>query len=349
MKKKYNIEFWNFICHFGDLKLLDKFVDIVYPAFFNGYEREYGETRFLFKYVKLLSCEIEDEVFYFIYGVFIKDTLLKREQVLKGEELVEDPKELPTSPSSIFILSLLDHRLFFIKEHKDSPDMGNFKSTINHFMKRVILEKVNNEYNSYNEMRAENGGNQGRFKRKTKKDFIANYPEPELEIVQSSSDAEIEQFVRELKSIEKLTLDIINPNDEFDCNKFFEATRNTNKDMGVNSSKHVFTKTKSSVKNNTLPHDEVIKLSKEAVDDSNINFAISGKDLKGVTIDGTNETFKLSVPIDEVDDNPKFLSKKVYQTYMELVSSGVIRGALMKDIDAIKKKISQILDFLDWR
>lgn len=48
MKNNYNVEFWNFVCHFGEHKLLDFYVDLVHPAFTSKLIRNYGENCWFF-------------------------------------------------------------------------------------------------------------------------------------------------------------------------------------------------------------------------------------------------------------------------------------------------------------
>lgn len=69
-----------------------------------------------------------------IKGRIIKNTLLTREQVFDGADLVEDHDELETAPSSFFLLILNTHRLILCKEVSGAPTIQNFQSTSQCFL-----------------------------------------------------------------------------------------------------------------------------------------------------------------------------------------------------------------------
>ncbi|WP_028108884.1 hypothetical protein [Ferrimonas futtsuensis] len=338
MKKNYNIEFWNFVCHFGDLKLLDRYVQFVHPAFMNEHIRNYGDSRWLFNGVRLIEVTINNERLPFIYGRIVKDTILEREQVLKGDELIDDNLRIQNSPSSIFILSLKEHRMFFIKEQKDSPTMENFKATIEKFINNERRTYINDEYEYQKKLRQERGGN---YKVTKKCDLEASFPKPDIEVIPLSSDADIDEFIRGMKSIDKLSLKLVMPNSEYDCNEFFKSWREKNKKLGQSKSKVEFSKSKK-----TLPHEEVADLSKEAVKDGNILIKMTGKDINDDKLIGTHEEFKLTRTIGDINDSPRILVKETYESFLELIRDGVVRAPRISDGSSIKEKLEFIINMI---
>jgi hypothetical protein len=153
--KKLSVEFANFVCHVGERNLLESYLDFVHPAFFNDHKRVYADSSYFFYEPQLLEIkdENDEDVLPFIYGRLVKDTFLERKQRYDevDGELKDDPTALQNSPSSIFILSLLDHQLFFIKEHKFAPTLDTFKSCIEKFINNEREQIVENIYQAEKE------------------------------------------------------------------------------------------------------------------------------------------------------------------------------------------------------
>ncbi|BDY05751.1 hypothetical protein [Ferrimonas sp. YFM] len=339
MKKNYNVEFWNFVCHFGELKLLDRYLQFVHPAFMNNHVRNHGDSRWLFNGVQLIEVDINGEKLPFIYGRIVKDTILEREQVLKGSELIDDSLSIQNSPSSIFMLSLKEHRIFFIKEQKDAPTMDNFKATIERFINDEIKSYIDDEFHRQRSLRLERGGN---YKVTKKRDLEASYPRPDIEVIPLSSDADIDEFIKGMKSIDKLTLKLVMPNSEYDCNDFFKSWRKENKKFGHPKSKVEFSKSKK-----TLPHDEVADLSKEAVNDGNILIRMSGRDINNDKLTGTHEEFKLTRAISEINDSPRVLVKQTYESFLELIKGGVVRAPRIANLKSVRDKLNYIREMIN--
>jgi hypothetical protein len=339
LKNNYNIEFWNFVCHFGESKLLDYYLDLVHPAFIGEFKRNYGDSQLFFYDVQLIEIEINDETLPFIHGRLIKDTKLEREQVYENETLKEDKLTLPSAPSSIFILSLIDHRLFFIKEHRDSPSMEAFKATITKFIKDHRAALIDGEYQEKKEQREFYGKTK---KHVTKKDLAITYPEPNIEVIPLSSDADIEEFIRSMKIIDSVRLDLVMPNDEADCNPFFNEWRKKKKLLGESKSNISFTKTGKQ----SLPHQNVSDLSKEAAKDENVLVTLRGKDILNDKLIGTHDQFKLTKTVNELEDTPHQMTYMVYKTFKKLITDGVVRGPKISNKDKVKEKIKHILAML---
>ena len=339
MKKNINVEFANFVCHFGSLNMLDGFEQFIYPAVTGHRFRCYGETSMFFYDSRLVEIENENgKPSYFLYGRFVKDTHIQREQIYKDGKLVPDQDVFQTSPSSIFIVSLFDHRMSYIKEHRDSPPITSFKSTMEHIVNAEIADFRNFEYDRLLEMHNEYPD---RIKRPKRKELAVSYPDMELDIISLSSDSGIEDFINDLKVIDIFSLQLVTPNDETDSNGFFELWRSKQRKLKSEKSKIEFNKKKTSLK-----HDEVINVAKEAVDDGNVHINIKGKDLKGDVINGTNDHFKITTKLDELNDEPPATISKIYHIFKDLVDRGIVRRPRVSDPEVVLRKIREIAESL---
>lgn len=139
------ISFANFNATFGTkneplLKWLDSFF---VPALQSSFERKInqGKTRFFFKDVK---TERMSDGEFVVSGMIIKDTILdvftKYEE--KEDILRETSESHQSSPYSIFVILLRNHRMFLVKNQSGSPDLRGFASTISE-----ILKAYRKEYN----------------------------------------------------------------------------------------------------------------------------------------------------------------------------------------------------------
>ncbi|MFM4819965.1 hypothetical protein ACEUDB_04750 [Aeromonas hydrophila] len=337
MKRNLHLEFWNFVCHFGEHKLLDFYNEMVHPAFFEKHTRSHGKTNWFFHEVQFIKVEFKKENLPFVYGKIVKDTSIERNQVFEDDELKAAPLFVPTAPSSIFILSLIDHRLFFIKEHPDSPTMDNFKVTIEKFINTTRKKLINNDYEAHENIRKEHGGS---IKKVTKKSLHSRYPEPEIELIPLSSDADIDEFIRSMKTISSLKLKLVLPNSEADTNDFFNSLREETKKVGTNSSDLSFSKNKHAT---TMPHPKVAKLAKEARKDENIIITLHGTDIHDDKMIGSHEEFTLKKQIDDIKTTPYLLCKQAYETFLELINDGIVRGPKINDLEKIREKLTHIM------
>ncbi len=316
--------------------MLDCFLDYIYPAVTRGYVREYGDSTMFFYDTKVIQIRSDEENPLFLYGKFVKDTFIRREQVYVDGKLLQDKDVFQNSPSSIFIISLSDHRMFYIKEHRDSPNIDSFKSTMESIVNKHIKRIIDDEYSRLMELNSEYPD---RVKKPVKSKIEKNYPYMELDIIQLSSDANLEQFINEFKSIDRLSLALVMPNDETDPNDFFRSWRITKNKLNGAKSKIDFTK-----KGQSLPHSEVIDIAKDALNDGNIIINITGKDDKNDKINGTHESFKLTANIGELESTPEGVTSKIFRIFKDLINNGTIKHPRLKDKETIELKIAQIKD-----
>lgn len=148
-RKKY-LEFANFICRFGEDKvLLDLAQEIVVPAFISrDLERSIKNSKYFFHDVQLIELHGGNNPVLGIVGRFVKDTILSREQIFdaNNSRLIPDKQEIQSSPSSIFALILNNHRLLYLHETQYALSLASFQATIKSFIKQKHHDFLQNLY-----------------------------------------------------------------------------------------------------------------------------------------------------------------------------------------------------------
>lgn len=180
---------------------LTKYIEsIVLPALTSGIQREGSDgTTYLFEEVKI--SEIEDNEFV-IQGLIIKNTILEVKSEYTNENgLEKTDKKYKSSPYSLFMLYLKNHRIVLVKNQKGSPDTRAFIATF----RDVLRQYIRNE----NEKRKEEGENKLPY------------------CIVNAAGIKTAQSVKEsLKDVEKITQLIVkfHPlNAEWDYNPVFEG------------------------------------------------------------------------------------------------------------------------------
>jgi hypothetical protein len=311
------LELANLICRFGDKVLLDHFEEIVYPSFFDkSLRRVYGETSFFFERVRLLKLDDENgNEAVGICGRFIKDTMVRREQVyVEGEGLRQDHGEMQSSPSSLFLLILDNHRLIYAKETSDGPPKESFRSTLLSFLRQVhsrVLEEKRDALKDQGLSREE---------LRNEKDALSeSYQKPTLELVALTSEESIEEFIRSYEVLTQIKIAFADLNDETDLDDFFEQVQKAKDDVGSKKTTLVHTA------KGGLDKDAAIDQVTAATAQGNQNVTLVGSDEGGDRLVGNNEKFQLKTEIDNLNSSPTRAAKQMFKAFSELVASGRIR------------------------
>ena len=186
MKKTSTIA--NFNCKFGEKPMLPYFKEIIYPAFTNEHSRSVGDDKYFFEGVKLENSKGR----YILQGVLVKKTKLEIKTEYNDGELEYVNKFYDSAPISIFSLFLDNHRFIYTTNQKGSPDIRSFSATIKEFIKR--------EVSNYN------------LERK-KEDRII---QPKIDIVSIPEKSSIEEKLKQVKKIKKLSFKFFNLNGDMD-------------------------------------------------------------------------------------------------------------------------------------
>lgn len=148
--KKRTVELANFNCVFGDENepLLAHFSDVLLPAFKSGHKINYSNSYFTFEDI---TITYDNDLGYIFTGTFIRQTKLQiyTQTDPKTGKLINTNKEIPSSPFSIFVILLKNHRMLFFKNQNGSPRLSTFKTISEKMIRQFLREQNKNaEYNS---------------------------------------------------------------------------------------------------------------------------------------------------------------------------------------------------------
>ncbi len=282
MLTNQHLEVWNFVCRFGEQVLLDRYTELVEPAFQGNHERGWGDTRFVLNKVQYINAGTKAKPSPALAGRFVKDTVLHQEQKLVGGKLLPADGELPSAPSSLFVLILASHRLLFVREHRGSPDAKQFAATIDRFIRieRIkLIEKLHLASRATEE-------------RRSKAALHRDIPLPEVTATPVVLQSDIEEFVKKFARIRKVAIEIAPTNDEPDNEEFFQALRANGSAINAKKSRVEYSATP---KESLDPKATILQV--KAAQNGQATFSIAGEDRAGNALTGDNEELRMRVPL----------------------------------------------------
>lgn len=204
------IEFANFNCTFGEecLPLLNHFSDILYPALTQGYifKRD-DKTQWRLQNVRI---DVMNGT-YVLVGNFVKDTILEVKSHAVNDDIIPADEKYPSSPYSIFILSLKNHRMAFYRNQPGSPYIRSMKTIVNNCVKRY-LRKINKG-----------------------KSYADRFPATNINIVPIPSTSTVEEKFEAIKKIKHLSFKLYPLNGDPDISDAFSILRQSNQRLGSKS------------------------------------------------------------------------------------------------------------------
>lgn len=297
-KAQTQIEIGNLVVKFGDnLNLLDMLNEVVVPAFFDrSLKRTYSDTSYLFYRPEFLEIHGEPV----IAGRLVKDTVLERQQLLVAGELEAAGGTLPSSPSSLFVLLLGCHRLLFVREHRGSPSLDNFRTTLSKFLKirhRAFLKaKV--------EATSLETGDKPKMK-----DLLEKYPYPSVDLTPLGSHESIQSFLQKFKRIETVTAHLLETNSEIDNDGMFKSLRASQTRMKSRKTSLYYENKKHGL-STAETEQQLTVLSKQG----NHAMRVTGVDANGEKLEGNNDNFKVKIPITNLpSDLPSASAELVFR------------------------------------
>lgn len=310
--RQNTVTFANFICKFGrEQNLLDYVDEIVIPAYLESREaRKYGDATYYLLSVGVENIGTPEAPIAALAGRFVKQTILKRTQILDPEKgLSKDERSMESAPSSFFILRLDIHRLIYFAETPDAPDLRSFALASNAIIRRRHDEFINSLYNQHNE-----DGD-----KVTKKSLREKNPEPNVVVIPLTSQNDISSFISRYSKLQKIEFHLVRPNDEIDGQAMWRALRETTERLGAENTK---------VEHRNSDGLDTTQAVQEVVDASatgNQIVKMSGLDEEGNRLSGNNENYQLSVSIDNVPETKRGLIDRLYNIFKSLVSDGDIK------------------------
>ena len=230
--RQHNATFANFICRFGEEKvLLDYAKRIVIPAFTKDtYVRSYGKkTHYHFYETELMNLAgDDDDPIMVLAGRFVKQTELTRTQIFDDEKgLVQDEASLLSAPSAFFVLILNNHRLIYFPETPHAPDLNAFRVTAQQFLRQRHKEFIDRRYEK----------TRGDDDAPTKKSLYEAHPRPSVEVVPLTGKADIATFMRRFEKLKRINFRVVRPNDDIDAGEILGQVRELSDALGSTSTK----------------------------------------------------------------------------------------------------------------
>lgn len=279
--------FYNLVCRYGErATLLDLAVELLLPAIFGNHIRKFGLTRYFFTEVghtliQPIGFESEQVV---IFGRFIKDTVLKRDQVYEPEVgLVTDNQSMQSSPSTLFALNLNNHKLILAPEVPYAPGADAFATTLEQFLDRERNLFVRGIYKQ----------EANSAEPRTLSYLWEEYPPANVTVRPLAGTQDISDFLEQFARITTLNIKLLDTNAEFPKRDLFREMRAAKDDVKANTT--------------TLIHQNAEGLSRTAVAEEiqaaasggNQQVVIKGVDLDGTKLSGDNNNIRLQIEIPE--------------------------------------------------
>ncbi len=327
------VEFANFICRTDSLELLD-FVDtVVVPAFLLPLTRTWGESSYFLYDVNVVDLAPDTvKGVTAVAGRFVKNTVLRSEQVFSDGVLAANNQKIKSAPSAFFVLLLEQHKLIYCSEFKGAPSVDTFRSTLQQFINRAhakYLEAV------YDQRSAEAAAQTSVTKeRVTKAALLVEFPRPTLEIVPLASHESIAEFIGRFKALQSLSIRLIKPNNEINNEGFFDALRGNSDKLRSSTSTLTYRNADGLSKSTAVDH-------AEAAADGNAELKFSGKDQSGQQISGSNEDFRVVRFIQGLPTKTIAAAKRLFQEFSSARGSGLIAGEPSAS-DGQKLRLAQV-------
>jgi hypothetical protein len=301
----------NFICRFGDNDvLLDMAENIVIPAFLGNFVRTYSDTKYFFldaQIIDVISEKSKPELA--LIGRYVKAGKIARDQIYASGKIIKDHKELESAPTSFFVLLLSNHKLLYVRENSGAPSLQSFSSTIEAFIKSQRKNLITQEFERLKET----------TQKITRAALSEKYANPEINIVELSSDASIQEFVKKFTILNTVEVKLLDTNHELDNSPLFGQARKV-KDALNSDSISVKSQRKGLI---GLNREAVAALISKPAEEGNSRITLKGVGEDGNGLSGNNDHFKLSVPI-ELPTTPAKAANATIEMYRQTLKSGML-------------------------
>lgn len=335
-KRDLNIEFANFICHFGNEELLGYLDEIVVPAFFSGFKRKYGKSKYFIHEpsVEVIKNKTTGISYPTISGKFVQDKVLDRQQIFENGEIVEDHAVLATAPSSFFVLSLRDHKLMFVKEMSGAPGIDAFRSTVERLFNDRRNKYIDELFEKNRQERAENAD----IPRITKKSLAESISGAHLEIIRLTGAGSLNGAIKRFSKIQQLKISVVKTNSELDNSGLFDEFRELKDEVGADRASMVLGNSEGLNKNYAIK-----KIVPAA--DGNISLEFSGADKEGKKLKITERDFMVMEPIKELPPARREAVKMLLKKFHDLVKQQYISVAASDGVKNHAEKLNRLQNY----
>lgn len=326
------VEFVNFLCHFGREKvMLDYLMEIALPAFLDDtlirHRGQENVSAYFFYDVHIETLETTPSGSVLgVYGQFVKNVNLTRTQIFDPSRgLVQDARSMASSPSSTFLLILNSHQLAFLPRTRHAPTLGEFEATTRNFISRKYKKYIDDLYESRKRSPDTT----------TKTALRAETPPPEIHVVPLANLDSVADFVARFEKLRSIDFRLLRPNPAIDADDTFRDVRGILESLGANNGKIVATNSTEGL-NKTA----AVTVIDQAARGGNQDIVLKGEDQEGAILTGSNDDFKISVPLGSIPQTRPDLVKKLFHTLKDFLpvstsvaaSEGVQRQAKLDSL-----------------
>lgn len=198
--------------------LIKHIEDIVLPALQKNLYIEASErTGYIFENVKMNEIEANE---YVIQGILIKDTILDvMSEYSREKGLEKTNKHFKSSPYSVFIIYLKNHRMILVKNQSGSPDIRSFGSAVKEAMRQYV----------------------GQQNQERKKDGLELLPFPKTHVAGIKTIQSVKEALKDVEKISQLIFKFYPLNEEWDYNSVFgDIDEKIRKEIGSKKGRMVF-------------------------------------------------------------------------------------------------------------
>jgi hypothetical protein len=319
------LEFGNFTLTYGqDKVMLDMFNEILKPSFDSlRYTRKYKGTSYFFHETRLVHLNPKDSKSPIIgfTGRLVKDTTVARHQVFEKNTIQDSYAELPSAPSTVFLLILNNHRLILCKEVPNAPNLSVFHATCTSFLKSRYREYVEEEQLKRQNLieKSHKKDPSIQLKRITKTDIYKETGEPYLRITPLTSSSDLKGYIGLFSKIKNVSIKLNKTNHEVAIDDMFRQLEKTRAQSESNSLKLNYSNNKDG-----LNSEQILESAKSATKLGNVDLNISGLDLSGDKLAGDNEDFKIEIEVGKIPKLVTTASSFMYEKMLSMADDGRI-------------------------
>ena len=301
---------------------MDLYDEVVHPAFLNEDVWKVKKGKFFFSDVQVVELCNEDERTLAIVGRFIRDTVLTRKQRYdrNTKTLIKDEKTLQSSPSSIFVLILNNHRLIYLKETPYAPTVEMFRETCYTFLSRRTRDHAKTLSDDQRKL------------------FLTDYGLPELRITPFTSEESLEKFIKEFSVLNtvKITLKARN-NDDIDNADLIDSLHDISESLGSSSTQLLYHN-----KDEGLNKEKMIEQIRDTTKHTNQLVQLSGLSQENTVLKGDNTNFKIVKSITGINlSDLKKVANKLFEKVKDLKANNTIK------LPSTEKSLQQKIDMID--
>lgn len=248
--------------------MLDRFDDVIYPAFKSDHiigSKKNNNLEYCFRDVEISTFK-ED---YILTGFLIKNTIIQRNTEMINNKLTPSPLTVDTAPYSRFIIFLKNHRMLLIKNESSSPNIRSFQKSVREVISKYVFEHNNKKCNSDNKLP------------------IAN-----VNIVDIPIKENIDEAIEKMVKIERLKLRFFPLNNDVSTDEFIKSIYRKKQDLGSRNASLVFPSPK-----DKKAIEDMVKSAEGLAEPR-----IQGIDKNGKTVTLKDKTFNSKI-LYEYDDN----------------------------------------------